>query len=336
MGLFGVAFVVRMIADSGPATRWLRWLTPFGWTELMRPFTANDLLPLVPATFAVAGLTLAAVAVAARRDAGGGALASRDMSPVRPFGLASPLGLAVRVELPVLAAWCAGAAAAGLVLGIIANVATGPVPASLGDTLDKFGVRGTLVNQYLSVAFLLLATIVALLPAGQAGDALEEETSGRLAHALVQPTHRAALFAGRLAVSGVAIGCAGVLAGVAAWGGARTQGIDLGLGSMVGAGLNLVPTALVALAVGALALAVVPRTAPRAVYVVVIGSLIGDLLGSLVPGVRWLDRVSLFHYMALAPAEHPQPRTIALTVAAAVALCALATALFDRRDVEPA
>ena len=47
MLVFGVAFVVRMIADSGPSTRWLLWLTPFGWTERMRPFTDNDWRPLV-------------------------------------------------------------------------------------------------------------------------------------------------------------------------------------------------------------------------------------------------------------------------------------------------
>ena len=54
MAVFGVAFVVRMIADSGPSTKWLLWLTPFGWTERMRPFTDNDPRPLVLAAVTVA------------------------------------------------------------------------------------------------------------------------------------------------------------------------------------------------------------------------------------------------------------------------------------------
>ena len=54
MAVFGVAFVVRMIADSGPSTQWLLWLTPFGWTERMRPFTDNDPRPLVLAAVIVA------------------------------------------------------------------------------------------------------------------------------------------------------------------------------------------------------------------------------------------------------------------------------------------
>jgi hypothetical protein len=36
--------------------------------------------------------------------------------------------------------------------------------------------------------------------------------------------------------------------------------------------------------------------------------------------------------MALAPAEDPDPVTVVVTVLAAVALCVLATLIFDRRD----
>ena len=56
---------------------------------------------------------------AARR--GAGMLASRDVVPPRRFGLGSPFGLAVRLELPVLVAWCVGAAGAGFAFGIIAE-----------------------------------------------------------------------------------------------------------------------------------------------------------------------------------------------------------------------
>ena len=78
--VFGVAFVVRMIADAGPDTRWLLWATPFGWTELMRPFTRNDAWPLVPAVVTVLALATIAVVLASRRDAGDGVLASRDVA----------------------------------------------------------------------------------------------------------------------------------------------------------------------------------------------------------------------------------------------------------------
>jgi ABC-2 type transport system permease protein len=333
LGVFGVAFVVRMIADSGPHTRWLLWFTPFGWTELMRPFTANDAWPLLPAAATVSGLCVAATLLAARRDAGNGLLASRDTAALRPFGLRSPLGLAARLELGVLAAWCAAAASAAFVLGIIAKVTSGAVPSSLTGTLQKFGVHGSFADQYLGVAFLLLATMVAFIAAGQIGAACDEATSRRLAHVLAGPARRTSMFAGRLALSGAAIVAAGFLCGLFAWFGAETQGIDLKMTSMVAAGLNVVPTALVALGIGTVLLSVAPRIAGRGVYAAVIWSLLIDLAGSMVSGAGWLDRLSLFHYMALAPAQDPDPMTIAIAIPVAVALCGGATILFNRRDL---
>ena len=71
-------------------------------------------------------------------------------------------------------------------------------------------------------------------------------------------------------------------------------------------------------------------------YGVVIGSLLIDLLSSLVVSLHWLEHVSLFHYMALAPAQDADPRTIVVVMAIALALGVVATTLFDRRDVRTA
>ena len=231
MAGFGVAFVVRMIADSGPSTKWLLWLTPFGWTERMRPFTDNDLRPLVLAAVTIGALVVASTLLVSRRDVGAGVFASRDVVPPRPFGLGSPFGLALRIELPVLVAWCAGAAAAAFAFGVVAKVATGAVPDSIRDTLDKFGVQGTFLRQYFGVAFLLVATVVALLPASQIGATTEEETSGRLVQLLAQPVRRVSLLSGRLVLGAAGIVVAGTLAGLMAWVGA----VDARCRSWVGA-----------------------------------------------------------------------------------------------------
>jgi ABC-2 type transport system permease protein len=335
LGVISVAFVLRMIGDTGTDLHWVRWTTPFGWAELVRPFTGNDLVPLVPAALTVLGLGGAAILLASRRDAGDGVLATRDVARLRPFGLGSPFGLSLRLEMGVLIAWCIGAAATGGFLGIIAKLTTGRLPTSLGDTLHGFGVRGGFAHQYLGVAFLLAATVVALISAGQLAAAGEEETTGRLAPVLAGPVGRGSWFAGRLAIAGVAIFLAGLLTGLGAWLGAQSQGLDLGLSTLLGAGLNVVPTALLALGLGALAFAVVPRAGAVAVYAVVAWSLIVDILASQVSGLAWIRKSSLFHSMALAPAQRVEPVSVVTRLALALALGGAAVAVFRRGDLAP-
>jgi ABC-2 type transport system permease protein len=333
---FGVTFVVRMIADAGHATRWLLWVTPFGWVERMHPLTRNDLRPLIPAALTVIGLCAVAVVLASKRDTGDGILASQDVAPPRAFGLGSAFGLSARRELPVLAAWSVGLLALGVMFGTIAKVTTSSTPGSLDDTLEKFGVRGSLSAQYFGVVFLLVATVVALLVAGQVGAAGEEETSGRLANVLVRATRRTSWFAGRLGLGAATILLGGILAGFGSWLGAKSQGVDFRITTMLGAGLNVVPTALVVLGLGAVVLSVAPRVAAATIYAVIVGSLVIDLFGSLVSSLHWLRYVSLFHYMALAPAQAASALTLAINTAVAVFLGAVAISVFRRRDLQTA
>ena len=331
-GVFGVTFVTRMIADSGPGVHWLRWLTPFGWTELVRPFAGNDPWPLLPAVLTAVALGAVAVALAGRRDAGDGVLASADVARLRPFGLRSPFGLAARLELPSITAWVVGIAALGFAFGVVAKVTTGNLPTSFGDALAKFGVHGSFPHQFMGVAFLITATVICLLPAGQVGAAFDEEASGRFAHVFVRRPRRATLLAGRIVLGAGAVTVTAVGAGLAAWAGAKTQGIELGLGTMLGVGLNLVPTAMVALGLGVVVLAIAPRWAGPAVYAATVWSAIADIVTPLVSQLTWLDRTSLFHYMALAPADDVDGRTILVTLAVAVALWGIALVAVDHRD----
>lgn len=332
-GVLAISFVLRMIADSGRGTAWMRWTTPFGWSELVEPFTTDRPSPLIPAALAALLLAGAAVALAARRDVGAAVFGSRDVAEPRSLGLRTPFGFALRRDLPVLAAWGVGLAATGLMLGIVSKLTAAPAPGSMGETMAKFGARGAFVDQYFGVVFLLVASVVALLPAGQIGAAAEEELSGRLVHLVVRPVRRSTWLAGRLILAAVGVALAGFLAGLGAWAGARTQGVDVGLGALVGAGLNVVPVALVALGLGAVAFALAPRVAGAVVYAVVGGSLLLDLVASMVTSARWIGKASLFHYLTLAPSVPVDATELAATTAVAFALAGVAIVLFDRRDL---
>jgi putative exporter of polyketide antibiotics len=77
----------------------------------------------------------------------------------------------------------------------------------------------------------------------------------------------------------------------------------------------------------------VPRVATVVVYGVVVTSLTVDLVSSLVDGLHWLGKASVFHYMALAPSQAIDATTVVVTLVIAAAMCALAIAGFARRDI---
>ena len=204
----------------------------------------------------------------------------------------------------MLVGWCVGAAGAGFAFGVIPKVATRNVPSSISDTLDNFGVRGSFLEQYLGVGFLLIATVIAHLPASQIGAAADEETSGRLVHLLVGPVRRGPVLAHRLALAAVAVVVAALAAGSGVWAGADTQGVRIGLDTMIGAALMLSrPCLLLVVGIGAVVLALAPRLASPAVYAVAIWSVLVDLLGSMISRLGRAGHLSLFESMALAPAE---------------------------------
>ena len=331
--VFALATIVRMVADSSTRLHALRWTTPFGWSELMHPLTQPDLVPLLPALLATAGLAGAASVFAGRRDVGDGVLRRRDRLRYRPTGLGSTFGLALRQDRTVLLAWCTGAAASGLFLGFLSRLTTQSIPDSFQDTLERLGVQGSFTRQYFGVAFLLVATVLALLPASQIGAAAQEELSGRLTHLLVRRPSRVGWLLERLGMAAAAVVVAGLLAGFGAWVGAATQGVPIGFGPLLVAGLNAVPPALVVLGFGSLLFAVVPRFAAAAVYVVVIWSLLVDAIAPLAIGTKWLAAMSVFHWMPRVPAQTVDTWSTVLMLGIAGALVIASCEVFRRRDL---
>jgi ABC-2 type transport system permease protein len=334
MNVLGAAFVVRMVADSGPGTRWLLWATPLGWAEMVKPMYANDLWPLVPTVVVGALAAVVAIRAAARRDTGDGVLRSREVSAERRAGLRSPLGLATRLSLPVLTAWFAGMAATGFVMGIVAKpAATAIDDSSAVDMIRRLGSSGIGAKAYLGVVFLLLGAMLALVPASQIGHAAEEETSGRLGQVLAGRVSRRRWLGGRLVLGTVSVVGIALLGGVTTWAGARSQGVRLGIGHLAVAGVNIIPAALVALGTGALLLAIAPRLAANAVYVLVAWSFVIDLMASLITAIRPMAKASIFHYVRLAPALDPDWTALAVLTALAVALAVAGVVLLERRDL---
>jgi ABC-2 type transport system permease protein len=335
MGAVAVAFLLRAVADTASGAGWLRWATPLGWAEEVRAFTGAR-----PAALALpaAATALPAVAVwrmSRVRDVGTGLLRTSDATPPRLGLLSSPLAHALREERGTLLAWLAGLAFFAAVMGVVsASISSAGVPVSLRRELAKLGVSSILTPAgYLGFVFLLFVLVVALFCCAQLGAARQAEADGQLETTLALPIGRVRWLGGRLVLAVAGAGVLGVSAGVVAWLGAVSQGVDLSLLKMLEAGANCLPTAVLFLGWSALAYALVPRATAALGYGLVAATFLWWLLGALLGAPHWLVDLTPFAHVGAVPGGSLRVGAASVMVAAGAAGAALALVAFRRRDL---
>lgn len=331
----GAAYAVRMVADSGTGLAWLRWVTPLGWVEELRPGSDPRPLLLLPVAALTAALATAAWWLAGRRDVGAGLLPDRPARTPRLALLGGATALAVRLARGSVVGWAAGVVAGGLLVGDVARSAgeTARAGSSLARVLARLGATRAGATGYLAVGTFTLAVLVGLLAAGLVGAARAEEADGRLEHLLARPLARCRWLAGRLGVAAAAAVATGVAGGAAMWAGAAAQHTRVSAGSLLAAGISSCGPALAVLGAGALLLGVRPRLAAPAAYAVVTWGVLVDLLAGVTRLNHLLLDTSVFRQMGAAPsAAVPWPAWAGL---AGVGLAAAAVGLvaFSRRDL---
>jgi ABC-2 type transport system permease protein len=332
--VLGVSYALRLVADAGVGAHWLVWLSPLGWVEELRPLTAPGpaaLLPIAALASACGGL---AVVLARGRDVGASILPNRATAAPRLRLLSRPAGLALRLVRPTALGWALAVAMTGLVMGIVAPAAGRSISgSSVQQVFSRLGARGSGPGTFLGVSFLIVAMIVGFAGAGQVSAARREEAEGRLSNLLAQPVPRWSWLAGRLSVAVALIVVCGLLAGLFAWAGTAAQGPTAGLAATIGAGLNVVPSAMALLGLGAAALGIWPRRAPQIVQAALVWSVLIELVGGFALRSHWLLDTSVFHQMAAAPAVAPDWGRNAWMVVFGLVGAAVGLAAFNRRDV---
>ncbi len=333
--VLGVFFLIRMAANSAASLGWLRWLSPLGWPEELRPLTGSRPMVLLPVAALVAALTAGAVLIAGRRDLGASALPSGDSPPPRLRLLSGATGLTVRLTRPVATGWAAGLAVLGLMLGLIAQSASKAITgsATIEKAMARLGGHRGGAAAYLGIAFLTAAALVAFTAAGQVSAARNEEAQGYLDHLLVRPLSRWRWLVGRLAVAAGLLVAISVIAGVFSWVGAATQHSGVGLSEMVQAGLNVAPPAVFVLGVGALAMGVLPRLAAPLTYAVVAWGFLIEFVASVVKSNQLLIDTSVFSHITPAPAADPNWAAAAWLTGLGVLAAAVGVVGFGRRDL---
>ncbi len=331
----GVSYAVRMIADAGVGLHGLIWASPLGWVEELQPLTAPQPLALLPVIAFTAVLAAVAVRLAGTRDVGAGVVPDRASGRPHLRLLSGPTGLAIRLARPAVLSWWAAIAVSGLLFGLIARSAGTTISgASVQQVFSKLGAPGTGADAALGVCFLILAVLAAFAAAGQITAARSEESAGRLDHLLARPVSRSWWLAGRLLVAVVALLAGGVAAGVFAWLGAASQHAGLSFGTLVEAGLNVVPPAIAILGISVLPLGLRPRVTPIAVYALLGWSLLVVIIGGIGATSHWVLDTSVFHQMASAPAVPPHWEANGVMVAIGVASALTGGIAFNRRDLQ--
>jgi ABC-2 type transport system permease protein len=330
-----VVFVLRVVADTSAQLAWLRWLTPLGWAEELRPFTGGRPAVLLLPVGAGALLVAAAGSIALRRDVGTGVLATRERAAANLRLLSSPTAQALRGERASLAAWLIGSCFFAFIVGVIStSISSAGLSAAVRRQLHKVaGVSIVTPAGYIGFTFLFFVLVLSLFACSQLAAARGAETDQQLEALFALPVSRRGWLAGRLLLAAVAIAVIALATGVSAWAGAAVQHAGVTLPQMLAAGANCIPTALLFLGLGALVYAAVPRASAGISYGLVAVAFVWQLFGSVLGAPHWLLDLSPFRHVGLVPAQSFRAAAAAIMLVIAVAGASAALSVFRRRDL---
>jgi ABC-2 type transport system permease protein len=306
--VLAVCFLLRVVADVGSGLGWLRWATPFGWSEELRAFADPRPAVLVLPLLATGLLLAAAGVIAARRDVGSGVLQGRDSADPDLRLLSSPSALALRLSRGSLLAWLTGIGVFAVVVGI--------TPAGA-----------------LGFYFLLFVLVISLYACAQLASVRREEADQQLETLFALPVGRRRWLVDRLALAAAGASALALVAALLSWAGSASQDAHVSLPHLLEAGLNCLPTALLFLGLATLAFALVPRASTGLAYGLVTLAFVWELFGSLLGAPHWTLNLTPFQHIGLVPAQ-PFRATAAATMLAVAAATGIAGVyIFARRDL---
>ncbi|WP_406205098.1 hypothetical protein OH807_30130 [Kitasatospora sp. NBC_01560] len=334
--VFGLMFLVRMLANSSDSRGWARWLTPFGWMDELHPYR-DPRWQALAALLAVPVL-LGAVAVRLRRarDTGGALLAEPDRRTSRARLLGGPAAFAWRSTRGALIGWVIGVAAYAFVIGstlrtVTDLIADDPAYRKVLQALGWDAAQAT--KAYLGIMAVLIGLFLALYACWRIGAARTEEAAGRLDNTLARPVSRRRWLAGHLLLTVAATMLIAVAASLALWTGTAIGGADVGITDTLGSVLNTLPVAVLLTGVAVLLYGARPRLTVAASVAVAVTVYLVQLIGPALHWPRWVLDASPFHHLATVPAESFAPVSTVVMTGIGLALMTVGAAAFERRDL---
>jgi ABC-2 type transport system permease protein len=338
-GFVVLAFLLRAIADTKDGLGWVRWVTPFGWAELTRPFGDRTVLPLAVAVGVTAMLVVACGLLARHRDLGAAIVPDRPQREPRTIGLRSSLAFAGRQGLPRAAVWVAPLILLTTTFGLLSH--------DIGeffrsnetfiDVFERFDVDPTVpVRAFLGFVVSTFAVVGVCYAVSEVAATREEEATSRLDNVLTRAVTRRSWLAGRpaVAVAGVLVLATGLALGAAA--GATWGGADIPAAEFTTVAVNAIPVALCFLGLAALAFATRPRATSALGFGLVGTAFVWQLVGSAINAPQWSLDLTPFAHVAPVPAQGMNITAALVLIGIGVAGAVAGVELFARRDLQEA
>ena len=334
LGVLGVAFVLRAVGDvAEPETgSALSWVSPLAWAQQIRAYADVRLWPLALGAGLSVLLLVATAALASRRDLGRGVLPDRQGRAVARPSLGTPVGLVWRMVRSTIIGWSLAILVLGVVFGSLAYAIEDMVE-SAPQLVEWMGGGDSLVNTFAAMLATYVATGVAALGVSAMLELRAEEHSGRIEHALAFGAGRTALFGAwtGVVVGGVvvaqALGALGLGIGTAA-----STGDSEWIGELFGAGIAYLPAVLAVVAFAAVLAGALPKVA-WLTWALVGWVAVVTFLGELLDLPEAVTDISPIAFTPFLPVEDVDALPLVILSAVAVALGALGTWAFSRRDV---
>lgn len=331
--VLGLSFLLRLAGDirQGQPGEFLRWLSPLGWAQQMRPFNGERWWPLLLSL----GLLVVALVIADRllaaRDIGSGLLHERPGAAHSRIG--SPYALAVRLQRGGLIGWAVVFVVLGLVIGNLSGTIGGFLTPEAVDLLHRLGGAGDLDALLTSLYALITGYLAAAFAIGAVLRLRSEEADGYTEQVLATRVARVPLLLSHLGVAVIGVPALLTLAALGDYLGQLPAGGQHSLSASLAPFWVQIPAAWVLAALAVAAYAVAPRWAAAIGW----GALaVSVLLVEFVGLLKLPDRIgglSPFAHVPKLPAEPMRwPPEVGLVVLAA-ALVTVAVVAFRRRDL---
>ena len=339
IGVLGAAYLLRAVGDASGAggVSWLTWLSPLGWTEMLRPYTEDRWWVLALPLALTAAATAGAYVLVVLRDHGAGLLPDRPGSATASAFLRSPFGLAWRLQRGTLYGWAAGFAftfaASGAAAKGIGSLLGGS--SQLRNAFTRLGGQAGITDAYLA-AIMSLAGLAAAAYATSAVLRLRAEETGGQA----EPLLATAIGRTRWGLSHIAVAVAGTAILLAVAGVAAGLGYGLRTGSagpevarLLGAGLAQLPASLAVAGAAVVLFGLAPRASVAGAWTVVGVLVLIALFGQVLRLSQPILDVSPFTHVPKLPGAAVTAAPLLWLSLAVVALVAAGLAALRRRDI---